>query len=115
LFDKALAIQGLFLGALAFVWDGESAKSLIDVFFGLGVLVSIISWEGLDVSKKAQHKLRDEWDSFRDKAPLYQGPDVVGYRSPEGEYRKYLRPWRSMPAVFILAWILIETLNRFPL
>ncbi|MDP2393278.1 MAG: hypothetical protein Q8M21_08485 [Methylococcaceae bacterium] len=106
-----LAIQGFLMTGLAFAWDKQDARMLIFVFCGLGILISLTFWEGLRISKKAQYDLRNKWDGERDKMPSYSGPDIVGYRSPQGSLLKYLRPWRFLPFIFIIAWGLIAILN----
>jgi hypothetical protein len=106
-----LAIQGLFMGALAFAWDKPDARMLIFVFCGLGWLISLTFWEGLRISKQAQRNLRMQWDQKKALLSSYCGPDIVGYRSPAGSLLKYVRPWRSLPIVFIVAWGLIAILN----
>ncbi len=106
-----LTIQGFFLGALAFAWDKDDTKILIFLFVGLGAIISIMFWEGLHVSKRAQQGLKEEWDKYRSLVPSYRGPDIVAYRSPRGSMLKYFRPWRSLPLVFIVAWGLIALLN----
>jgi len=106
-----LTIQGLFMGALAFAWDKSDARMLIFVFCGLGFLMSLTFWEGMRISKQAQRDLRSEWDKKRALVPSYQGPDIVGYRSPQKGILKYIRPWRFLPFIFMVGWGLIAFLN----
>ena len=67
--------------------------------------------EGMRVSKEAQQGLKKEWDAYRSLVPAYHGPDIVAYRSPANSVAKHMRPWRSLPAVFMIAWGLIGLLN----
>jgi hypothetical protein len=96
---------------LAFAWDKADARMLIFLFCGLGAIISMMFWEGVSVSKRAQQRLKKEWDKHCSSVPLYRGPDIVAYRSEPGSISKYFRPWRSLPVVFIFAWGLIALLN----
>ena len=106
-----LTIQGFSLGALAFAWDKADTRILIYLFCVLGAIISLMFWEGINVSKRAQRGLKEEWDMYRSRLSTYCGPGIVAYRSAPGEISKYFRPWRSLPLVFFITWNFIALLN----
>jgi len=104
-----LTVQGLLFAGLSFAWDKTDARQLVQVLCLMGALVALSSWAALRVSKQAMASMRDWWD--RNKPEGYAGPDVVGYRSQGGFLLWLIRPWRFLPWVFFVGWILVFVLN----
>ena len=104
-----ITIQGLLFASLGFAWDKKDAKALIIVFSFMGIMVAFSAWCSLVISNQARHHLADWWD--KNKPYDYVGPNVIGLTSFQPSLTRLLRPWRALPFLFILGWILIFFVN----
>jgi hypothetical protein len=100
-----MTIQGLLFTGLGFAWDKKDASGLIMAFAFLGIFVSLSAHSILPFYSKASKELIAWWDA--NKPSDYTGPDVVGFRSAHKGIFWLVRPWRSLPFIFIIGWILI--------
>ncbi len=100
-----MTIQGLLFASLGFAWDKKDASGLIIVFALLGIFVSASARTIFPFYSKASKELIAWWDAY--KPSDYQGPDVVGFRSTHSGISWLIRPWRALPFIFMIGWILI--------
>lgn len=103
-----MTIQGLLLAALGFSW-GEGTRELVTIFCVLGLVVSLSSWSAMTLSTAAFKDLHDWW--YENKPQDYKGPPVVGHKAAYQFLFWVLRPWRLLPWLFAVAWILILVHN----
>jgi len=104
-----LTIQGLLLAALGFAWDKQDAHALVIVFCILAILVSLSAWSSLRLTDAAYEDLHNWWESHKPKN--YDGPPIVGHRAEYKFIFWILRPWRILPWVFTLGWLIILIYN----
>ncbi|MEL7360305.1 MAG: hypothetical protein AAFN40_27715 [Cyanobacteria bacterium J06560_6] len=108
-----ITIQGLFFAALSFAWDKADAHGLIVVISFLGIAVSLAAWTSLILANQARAELVKWWTQKYEKCEDYEEvPPVIGIKSfAENQetlfdnIKRALRPWRSLPLLFIAAWI----------
>lgn len=104
-----VTIQGLLFAALGFAWDKQDTRWLITALALLGATVSLSAWTSLMISNQARRDLVRWWDA--NKPAAYQGPDVIGTRAFTPGWERLMRPWRSLPFIFIAGWTLVLILS----
>ena len=106
-----LTLEGLLFAALGFAWgkDDATAKGLVDVFCGIGIVVPVLTLFILDAAQKALIRLRDWWESAQPTG--YQGPGIIGYWHKPALIAWFV-PWRILPGTFVLAWIFVAYFNH---
>jgi hypothetical protein len=106
-----IQIQGLLFAALGFAWKAAPA-SLVFLICTLGVATAVSLWSALALYSPAVRQLRNWWEDRRPD-DIVEGPDVIGFWSPCSGIACLLRPWRALPAIFIIAWISVLILSWF--
>jgi hypothetical protein len=103
-----VTLQGLLFSALGLAWSKTDAQWLIAMFCVLGSLAAIISWIELQLSSKGTGNLIVWWETHY---PNYFGPPVIGYRTLGWGLMRSLRPARSLPWLFVVAWLFVFVYN----
>lgn len=101
-----MTIQGLLFTGLGFAWDKQDAGGLVIAFTLLGIFVALSAFTVLPFFSLSVKSLIAWWDNYRTLHD-YDGPDIVGFRSSRSEVWWLLRPWRALPFIFILGWLVI--------
>jgi hypothetical protein len=104
-FTWFVTLQGLLFSALGFAWGKVDARWLIAMFCVLGFLAAIFSWIEMQLSSKGINELLSWWKDNKPKD--YSGPPVIGYEWALVQWIRYLRPSRSLPWLFVVAWMFI--------
>lgn len=108
-FTWFVTLQGLLFSALGFTWGKADTRLVIAMFCVLGSLAAIISWIELQLSTKGIDKLLSWWEEHQPKD--YSGPPVIGYKWALARWIRYVRPARSLPWLFVAAWLFIFIYN----
>ncbi len=126
-----LTLNGLLFTALAFAWKTPSARPLVLVLAGMGILAALSSVASMRRSDAAIRALRvrapalyeSSWvdDSQRRTLADLQGipvafssneiHDLMKHHSGDWKWEKLLQPWRALPLIFLIAWIAIVGLS----
>jgi hypothetical protein len=102
-----MAFNGLLFTALGIASPSHDNRWIVWILCGLGVIISISSFLGIYDGAIAIRNVRKWWDDHVSKD--YTGPDVMALRGENTSFR-LLKPWRLMPWVFVLSWILVAFL-----
>ncbi|MEM9219879.1 MAG: hypothetical protein AAGD25_36825 [Cyanobacteria bacterium P01_F01_bin.150] len=108
----------LFVAFSNFFKESESPRLPLFVIVGLGLLISVSSSSGLNLSRKAIHFYREKYDNELNNpsdAPLpFLDFDIEKKEEEEKEtqsrrfllsLRGFWLPWRLLPWLFFTAWI----------
>jgi hypothetical protein len=94
--------QGLLFAALAFAWD--KSPKLAVLLSALGIATALSIGMAISLYSPAIRGLHAWWNEHvpeeERKARL-----VIGLWSPSHGVRRFLRPWRALPLIFIVAWV----------
>ena len=106
-----IQIQAILFAALAFAWkNAPFALTILLSFLGIATAGSL--WSALALYSPAVRGLRKWWSDHRPDGGV-EGPDVIGLWAPSEGVGWYLRPWRALPAIFIIAWAGVLVLSWF--
>jgi len=98
-----IQMQAILFAALAFAWKGAPASFTILLSI-LGLATAASLWSAIALYSPAVRGLHDWWSNHRPQG-IVEGPDVMGLWEPSKGIRWCLRPWRALPAIFIVAWL----------
>lgn len=112
-----LVIQGFLLTALASSWESKFLELSI-VLCLLGILISLSFCEGLGVSTRTQDKLKETWKTlWKELLEQYGIERIEGLgntldenpkqKNSTDQFRRLIRPWRSLPYIFVATWVVI--------
>lgn len=99
-----MTIQGLLFAALGFAWDKQDTRQLVTIFCVMGIIFSVSCWSSLRLSSEALHKVQSWWERHYPQDD--EGPPVT-YIAPTNKVLRFLRPWRLLPWVLALGWLLV--------
>ena len=106
-----IQIQGLLFAALAFAWE-KAPWPLTALLSFLGIATAISLSSILLIYSPAVREMRQWWVDHRPDGAI-EGPDIIGKWLPSSGIARYLRPWRALPAIFIVAWIGVLALSIY--
>jgi hypothetical protein len=104
-----VTLQGLLFSALGLTWSKTDNRWLVAMFCVLSSFAAIISWIELQLSSKGNQELMDWWKKHQPKE--YSGPPVIGYETVSWGWIRYFRPARSLPWLFVVAWLFVFVYN----
>lgn len=96
--------QSIFFGVVGFLWEKQHPE-LIAVVSLVGLLSCISIGHALFGASQAIKKLCNDAKDFQDKYQKFQLPPTIGLRRLSGP--QWVSPWKLMPFVLSLAWIVI--------
>lgn len=99
-----MVFNGLLYTALGLVVGRSNAKVLLWVLTCLGCVIAVSSFLGIYDGTKGIRNVRKWWDEH--VAEDFVGPDVMALRGKSTHFR-LLKPWRVMPWVFFVSWLVI--------
>jgi ABC-type amino acid transport system permease subunit len=106
-----IQMQALLFAALAFAW--KSAPMALTILLSiLGIATAISLGFALALYSPAIRGLKEWWSHHRPDGVI-EGPDVIGLWAPSEGIEWYLRPWRALPVIFIIAWVGVLVLSWF--
>lgn len=95
--------QGLLFASLAFAWQKQDAKWLVEIFSLFGTIISGLILSTLLTSTVASWRLLQLWDAR--KPENYDGPDLIGF-APKGRnlLLMLIAPWNLISLCFVAVW-----------
>jgi hypothetical protein len=96
-----MTIQGLLFAAMAFAWG--NSPSFLYLLCAVGIAVSWSAGHALMAAERAKANLYEWWETRGGEG--YDGPPVVGWRSKQESWKRWLRPWQVLPTIFVVAWL----------
>jgi hypothetical protein len=100
-----LQIQGLLFAALAFAWNVKSTQ-LVVLFCVLGIATAVSIATALHLYSPAVRQIQGWWTGLLSPAQR-RHRRIIGYDSRSRGLKWLLRPWRSLPYVFVVAWVFV--------
>jgi hypothetical protein len=94
-------VQGLLFAALGFLW-GKAPTTLVLLFCFLGIATAFSIWNVLALYSPAIQQLVNWWRENKPQDAI-NGP-IIGFDKKSKGLERFLRPWRALPLIFILAW-----------
>ncbi len=101
-----VTLQGFLFAALGFAW--KDGRELINVLGAIGIVASLSLALPIHLAHQGILNMKKAWD--KNKPDNYDGPDVIGYYSPNPLVRlilSWLAPWHSLPILFVVAWVVV--------
>ena len=99
-----LALQGLLVNALGYLW-GKVMPALW-LIVGFGFISTISFWYSLHISQKAIEGLKEQWQERSKKNDNKDNEDWTPLQS-YSKCKTYLMPWRLLPPLVLVLWIVL--------